>query len=77
MRAGVHAGEIELQGDDVTGLNVHIAARVSALAQAGEVLVSTTIVDLVAGSQFAFEDRGQHELKGVQGARQLWAARET
>jgi class 3 adenylate cyclase len=77
MRAGVHAGEIELQGDDVAGLNVHIAARVSALAQAGEVLVSTTVVDLVAGSPFVFEDRGHHELKGVQGARQLWAARET
>ena len=77
MRAGVHAGEIEVQGDDVTGLNVHIAARVSALAQANEVLVSTTLVDLVAGSQFVFEDRGQHELKGVQGARQLWAAHET
>ncbi|HVT22143.1 MAG TPA: adenylate/guanylate cyclase domain-containing protein [Mycobacteriales bacterium] len=77
MRAGVHAGEIELQGDDVAGLNVHIAARVSALAQAREVLVSTTVVDLVAGSQFAFEDRGTHVLKGVQGPRQLWAARET
>jgi class 3 adenylate cyclase/pimeloyl-ACP methyl ester carboxylesterase len=77
MRAGVHAGEIELQGDDVAGLNVHIAARVSALAGAREVLVSTTVVDLVAGSPFVFEDRGPHELKGVQGARQLWAARET
>jgi class 3 adenylate cyclase/pimeloyl-ACP methyl ester carboxylesterase len=77
MRAGVHAGEVELQGDDVAGLNVHIAARVSAHAAAGEVLVSTTVVDLVAGSPFVFEDRGQHELKGVQGARQLWAARET
>lgn len=77
MRAGVHAGEIELQVDDVAGINVHIAARVSALAQAGEVLVSTTIVDLVAGSGFVFEDRGSHELKGVTGARQVWAARET
>ena len=77
MRAGVHGGEIELQGDDVAGVNVHIAARVSALASAGEVLVSTTLVDLVAGSPFAFEDRGVHELKGVPGPRQVWAARET
>jgi class 3 adenylate cyclase len=77
MRAGVHAGEIELQDDDVAGINVHIAARVSALAAAGEVLVSTTVVDLVAGSPFAFEDRGMHELKGVPGSRQVWAARES
>ena len=61
---------------DVAGVNVHIAARVAALAESGEVLVSTTIVDLVAGSPFAFEDRGLHELKGVPGARQVWAARE-
>ncbi|HVT64558.1 MAG TPA: adenylate/guanylate cyclase domain-containing protein [Mycobacteriales bacterium] len=76
MRAGVHGGEIELQGEDVAGINVHIAARVSALANAGEVLVSTTLVDLVAGSPFAFEDRGMHELKGVPGSRQVWAAKE-
>lgn len=76
MRAGVHGGEVEVRGGDVAGINVHIAARVSALAQPGEVLVSTTLVDLVAGSPFAFEDRGTHELKGVPGPRQVWAARE-
>ena len=76
MRAGVHAGEVEERGGDVAGVNVHIAARVSALAESAEVLVSTTVVDLVAGSPFAFEDRGLHELKGVPGSRQVWAARE-
>ncbi|MGA8846705.1 MAG: adenylate/guanylate cyclase domain-containing protein [Nocardioides sp.] len=76
MRAGLHAGEVEMRGQDLAGINVHTAARVSGLAQGGEVLVSTTVVDLVAGSPFAFEDRGLHELKGVPGARQVWAVRE-
>jgi class 3 adenylate cyclase len=73
IRAGLHAGEIELRGNDVAGINVHIAARVSSLAQPGEVLVSSTVVDLVAGSAFAFEDRGMHEMKGVTGPRQVWS----
>ena len=77
MRAGLHAGEVEMRGDNLAGINVHTAARVSSLAQGGEVLVSTTVVDLVAGSPFAFEDRGVHELKGVPGARQVWAVTET
>jgi class 3 adenylate cyclase len=73
LRAGLHAGEIELRGNDVAGINVHIAARVASLAGPGEVLVSSTVVDLVAGAAFVFEDRGVHELKGVTGQRQVWA----
>jgi class 3 adenylate cyclase len=65
IRAGVHTGEIEIVGDDVRGIAVHIGARVAALAGAGEVLVSSTVRDLVAGSDLRFEDRGLHELKGV------------
>ena len=67
IRAGLHTGEIELQGDDVAGLAVHIGARISALAQGGEVLVSGTVRDLVAGSGLVFEDHGTQELKGVPG----------
>jgi class 3 adenylate cyclase len=67
IRAGLHSGEIELRGDDVAGMAVHIAARVSARAGAGEVLVSRTVTDLVAGSGIEFEDRGEHELKGSRG----------
>ena len=65
VTAGVHVGEIELRGVDVGGIAVHIAARVQALAEAGEVLVSRTVVALVAGSGIDFEDRGEHQLKGV------------
>ena len=65
IRAGVHTGEVELVGDAVRGIAVHIGARVSALASAGEVLVSSTVRDLVAGSGLQFEDRGSRELKGV------------
>jgi class 3 adenylate cyclase len=65
VRAGVHTGEIELDGDDVAGLAVAIAARVAALAGPGEVLTSQTVKDLTAGSGLAFEDAGEHELKGV------------
>jgi class 3 adenylate cyclase len=73
IRAGLHAGEIELRGDDVAGVAVHIGARVSALAGAGEVLVSSTVRDLVAGSGIEFTDRGQHELKGVHGNWHLYS----
>jgi class 3 adenylate cyclase len=66
-RAGLHTGEVELAGDHVRGIAVHIGARVAALAGPGEVLVSSTVKDLVAGSGLAFEDRGEHELKGVPG----------
>jgi class 3 adenylate cyclase len=73
IRAGVHTGEIELTVDDVTGIAVHIGSRVQSLAGPGEVLVSRTVVDLVAGSGLIFEDRGEHELKGVPGEFQLYA----
>jgi pimeloyl-ACP methyl ester carboxylesterase/class 3 adenylate cyclase len=65
IRAGVHTGEIELRGEDVSGIGVHIAARVAALAGAGELLASRTVKDLVAGSDYAFASRGVHSLKGV------------
>ena len=74
VRAGIHTGECELMGDDIGGIAVHIAARVSALAGADEVLVSRTVKDLVAGSGIGFEERGEHELKGVPDRWGLWAA---
>jgi class 3 adenylate cyclase len=73
VRAGLHAGECELRGDDVAGISVHIGARISALAGPGEVYVSSTVRDLVAGSGIAFEDRGRHALKGVPGDWQVLA----
>jgi class 3 adenylate cyclase len=66
IRAGLHTGEVERRGEDVAGLAVHIAARVQALAQPDEVLVSRTVKDLVTGAGLRFADRGSHELKGVQ-----------
>jgi len=74
IRSGLHTGEIELVGRDVGGLAVHIGARVGALAEPNEVLVSNTVKDLVVGSGIEFEDRGEHELKGVPGSWRLWAA---
>jgi class 3 adenylate cyclase len=65
LRAGLHAGEVELRGDDIGGLAVHIASRVSAMAGPGEVLVTGTVRDLVVGSGIAFDDRGRHTLKGI------------
>ena len=65
IRAGLHTGECEVMGDDIGGIAVHIAARVSALAGPEEILVSRTVRDLVAGSGIEFEDRGRHELKGL------------
>jgi class 3 adenylate cyclase len=73
-RAGLHTGECEVMGDDVGGIAVHIAARVSALAGPSEVLVSRTVKDLVAGSGIEFDDRGEHTLKGVPDTWQLYAA---
>ena len=73
MRAGLHAGEVEIRGEDVSGIAVNIGQRVSSLADAGEVLVSRTVTDLVAGSGLEFEDRGEHELKGVPGLWQIYA----
>jgi class 3 adenylate cyclase len=65
MRAGLHTGEIELLGDDIGGIAVHIAARLLGLSGPGEVLVSSTVKDLVVGSGISFEDRGAHALQGV------------
>jgi class 3 adenylate cyclase len=65
LRAGLHVGECELRGDDIGGLAVHIGARVAGLAGPGEILVSRTVRDLVAGSGLRFTERGEHELKGV------------
>jgi len=76
MRTGVHTGEVQLRDQDVAGLAVVIAHRVSALANAGELLVSSTVKDLVVGSSVQFEDRGLHELKGVPGTWGLYAVRE-
>ena len=65
IRSGVHTGEVELVEDDVRGIAVHIASRVAGLAAAGEVLVSSTVRDLVAGSGLRFRDCGSHSLKGL------------
>ena len=65
LRTGLHAGEVELRGDDIGGLAVHIASRVSTMAGPGEVLVTGTVRDLVVGSGIVFDDRGRHNLKGV------------
>ena len=73
VRAGLHTGECEVRGDDIGGIGVHIGARVSALAGANDVLVSSTLRDLVIGSGLEFEDRGAHELKGVPGEWHLFA----
>jgi class 3 adenylate cyclase len=74
LRAGLHTGEIEHRDGDVTGIAVHLAQRVSALADPNEVLVSRTVTDLVAGSGIEFTDRGEHQLKGVPGTWRLSAA---
>ena len=73
VRAGIHTGECELVGEKVAGIAVVTGSRISSLATPGEVLVSQTVKDLVAGSGFAFEERGEHELKGVPGAWRLYA----
>ena len=64
VRAGAHTGEVELRGDDIGGIAVHIASRVAGLAGPGEVLVSRTVKDLTAGSGLTFEDRGEHAPQG-------------
>ncbi|OBH90467.1 adenylate/guanylate cyclase domain-containing protein [Mycobacterium sp. E2733] len=73
VRAGLHTGECEVRGEDIGGIGVHIGARVSALARPNEVLVSSTLRDLVIGSGLEFEERGSHELKGVPGEWRLFA----
>jgi class 3 adenylate cyclase len=72
VRAGLHTGECELIESKVGGIAVHIGARIAALAEPGEVLVSSTVKDLVAGSGIEFEDRGEHELKGLSEAWHLF-----
>ena len=74
LRSGLHTGEIELAGEHIRGLAVHIGARVVSLAGPGEVLVSSTVKDLVAGSGIVFEDRGEHTLKGVPGTWRIYIA---
>jgi class 3 adenylate cyclase len=73
LRSGLHAGEIELRGDDVSGIAVVIGQRVSSLADRGEVLVSSTVKDLVAGAGIQFDSRAEHPLKGVPGTWKLYA----
>jgi class 3 adenylate cyclase len=73
VRSGLHTGECEVRGDDIGGIGVHIGARVSALARPNDVLVSSTLRDLVIGSGLEFEERGAHELKGVPGEWRLFA----
>jgi class 3 adenylate cyclase len=75
IRSGIHTGEVETRGDDVGGLAVHLAARIMTLAGTGEILVSRTVRDLVVGSDLLFEDRGTHQLKGIDGEWQLLAVR--
>jgi class 3 adenylate cyclase len=72
LRIGVHTGEVELIGDDIRGIAVHIGARVMALAEPGEILVSGSVPPLVAGSRIEFHDAGHHELKGVPGTWHLF-----
>lgn len=73
IRAGLHAGEVEFRGDDVGGIGVHIASRIMDTAAPGEILVSRTVRDLVAGSDIPLQDRGSHSLKGVGDDWQLFA----
>jgi pimeloyl-ACP methyl ester carboxylesterase len=74
VRAGVHTGEVELTADGIAGIAVHVGARISALAQSGQVLVSSTVKDLVAGSGLEFRDAGETELRGVPGSWRLYEA---
>ena len=73
LRAGIHTGEVELRGDDIGGIAVHLAARIAALAGGGEILTSRTLKDLTAGSGLVFEDRGMHAFKGVPDEWQVYA----
>jgi class 3 adenylate cyclase len=74
VRAGLHTGECEVRGDDLAGIAIHTGARVAALAGLGEVLVTGTVRDLVAGSGIEFSDRGQHSLKGIPGEWRILSA---
>jgi class 3 adenylate cyclase len=76
-QGGQDTGECEVRGSDLGGLAVHIAARINALAEPGEILVSGTVKDLVVGSGIEFDDRGEHKLKGVPDAWKLFTVRGT
>lgn len=73
VRAGLHTGEVEIRGDDIAGVTVHVAARIQAAAQPGEILLSDAVVDLTAGTTVDLVDRGEHQLKGVPGRWRLFA----
>lgn len=73
IRAGVHTGEVEVRGEGIAGMAVHIAARVEALAEPRQILVSRTVVDLIVGSGIETTDRGEHVLRGVPGEWRLFA----
>jgi class 3 adenylate cyclase len=75
IRSGLHAGEVELRGSEIGGIAVHIAARISAEASGGEILCSSTVRDLVTGSDLEFVDRGRRQLKGVPQEWQLYEVR--
>jgi class 3 adenylate cyclase len=75
VRSGVHAGECEESGGKLVGIAVHIGSRVLGIARPGEVLVSSTVMDLVTGSGIEFDDRGQHTLKGIAGPWHLYSVR--
>jgi class 3 adenylate cyclase len=77
IRAGVHTGECERVGEKLGGLAVHVGSRIAALAEAGEVLVSRTVRDLLVGSDIRFADRGTHRLRGIDESWQLFAAENT
>ncbi|MHB8508504.1 MAG: response regulator [Candidatus Dormibacteria bacterium] len=74
LRIGLHTGEMEQARDDLVGLGVHLGARIAALAEPGEVLVSSTVRDLVQGGEYSFRSRGSHALKGLKGRQRLFAA---
>jgi len=74
LRAGLHTGEIEIRGNDIAGIGVHAAARVMTKCAPGEVLVSRVVTDLVAGAGLCFSERGAHDLKGLSGRWELFAA---
>jgi class 3 adenylate cyclase len=73
LRSGIHTGECEIVGEDLAGLAVHIGARVAALAGPGEIVVSSTVKELVVGSDLEFTDHGEHELRGVPGSWRIYA----
>jgi class 3 adenylate cyclase len=75
IRAGVHTGEIEVRGSDIAGIAVHVGQRVASQAGPGDVFISTTVADLIAGSDIELLDQGEHQLKGVSGASHLFSVR--